>query len=179
MMSISYAQQTYSSFGEGLSLLKEIGLFDFFIPFLLVFAIIYGALEKTQVFGEGRHDINAVIALSIAFIFGITGWAVKATTSFLPWVGIIAVASVAFLMLTAMFWPDIQSLRENKWVKALAGGIMALIIVYLLLHYLGIIDWMTQQISEKGSIEEFLAVIVFLAIIFGGILMVIKGGGKK
>jgi hypothetical protein len=47
----------------------DVGFFGFFLPFLLVFAIIYGLLTKTQIFGKGRPvaTINAIIALVAAF----------------------------------------------------------------------------------------------------------------
>lgn len=171
----------YTTFGEAINLLKEMGAFDFFIPFLLVFTIIYGALEKTEIFGEGRHDINAIIALSIGLIFGITGWAVKVTTSFLPWVGVLAVAAISFLMLTAMFWPDIDKLRDNKYIKGGAAIILFVVVLILILFYVNeqfqfFEKWFG---SEEGSIESFIGMVVFLGLIVIGLIVVIKGGGKK
>ena len=86
-----------------LQMLREMGVVDFLLPFLLVFAIVYGVLDRAEVFGKKRHDINAIIALVIAFIFGMTSWAVEATTQFLPWIGLIAIAALGFLILLSMF----------------------------------------------------------------------------
>ncbi len=44
-------------------------LTNFVYPFLLIFFIIFAILEKTKIFGEGRKQINALIAFVISFIF--------------------------------------------------------------------------------------------------------------
>jgi len=53
---------------------KEYGIFDFFLPFILTFAIFYGLLIKTKIFGQGEDKqptrfnktISMVISLVIA-----------------------------------------------------------------------------------------------------------------
>lgn len=44
---------------------KEFGIFQFYLPFVLTFAIIYGLLRKTKIFGELRQ-IDVIIALAAA-----------------------------------------------------------------------------------------------------------------
>lgn len=43
--------------------LKEWGLFDVILPFILVFAIVYAVLHKTKILGEKAKNFNTVIAL--------------------------------------------------------------------------------------------------------------------
>ena len=82
-----------------IQMLQRMGFFDILLPFLLVFAIVYGILEKTGIFGEKRHDINAVIALVIGLMVAVTTFVVNILTGFLPLVGLLAVIIVMFLML--------------------------------------------------------------------------------
>lgn len=42
---------------------------EFLFPFLLVFFIIFAILERTKLFGEGKRQINALIAFVIGLIF--------------------------------------------------------------------------------------------------------------
>jgi len=44
-------------------------LTKFVYPFLLMFFIIFAILEKSKLFGEGKQQINALIAFVIGFIF--------------------------------------------------------------------------------------------------------------
>src|SRR3990170_2086316 len=41
---------------------------DFAFPFLLIFFVLYGILEKTKVFGE-QHTTNALVSFVVGLIF--------------------------------------------------------------------------------------------------------------
>ncbi len=162
----------------GIQTLREIGFFDFFLPFILFFAIIYGALEKTQVFGEGRKDINAIIALVIALIASTTSWVLKGVAGFLPWVGFIALIVVAFLMLAAMVYGgDVGELFKSDWVKA--GALIFVVIALGLGLYFGL--GLNESLAGAGSFltEEDIALLIMLIIGFGAFAIVVKAGGKK
>ena len=61
--------------GEAIDLLQDFGFFDVVLPFLLVFTIVFGILEKTKIFGTEKFkgndipkkNLNAMVAFSIAF----------------------------------------------------------------------------------------------------------------
>src|SRR3990167_8544687 len=42
---------------------------NFAFPFLLIFFILFGILEKTELFGSGRRQLNALIAFVVGLIF--------------------------------------------------------------------------------------------------------------
>ncbi len=49
--------------------LDKLGLLDSLIPFLLVFAITFATLEKAQIFGVGKKNINMIVSISLALMF--------------------------------------------------------------------------------------------------------------
>lgn len=51
--------------GQSLELINRTGMFDVIVPFLLGFAITYGMLEKTKIFGEDMQRINMLIAFAV------------------------------------------------------------------------------------------------------------------
>ena len=53
-------------FQDVIGTLKEIGVFQFYLPFLLVFAIIFGLLQKVQIFGDKGKSLNIIIGLAVA-----------------------------------------------------------------------------------------------------------------
>jgi len=58
-------------FPEVIELLKEFGIFQFYLPFVITFAIFYGLLSKSKIFGDSDKDkrvrnINLFISLSAA-----------------------------------------------------------------------------------------------------------------
>lgn len=52
-------------FQDVVSTLKEIGVFEFYLPFIIVFAVFFGLLTRTKLFGEQR-GIAVVVALTAA-----------------------------------------------------------------------------------------------------------------
>jgi len=53
-------------FQNVISTLKDVGVFQFYLPFLLVFAIIFGLLQKVEIFGPKGKPLNIIIGLAIA-----------------------------------------------------------------------------------------------------------------
>ena len=44
-------------------------LMDFIYPFLLVFLISFAILEKSKLFGDGKKQLNALVAMVLGLIF--------------------------------------------------------------------------------------------------------------
>lgn len=42
---------------------------QFAFPFLLIFFVLYGILEKTKIFGDGKERLNALISFVVGLIF--------------------------------------------------------------------------------------------------------------
>ena len=160
---------------QGLLMLREIGFLDFFLPFLLFFAIIYGALEKTKVFGEGRRDINSIIALVIALVATTTAMVTKALAGFLPWVGFIAIVIVSFLMIVAIMVGDVSKLAELPYFKAGAVIVVAIILFIVVFFALGLDQMVSGTPSLLSETDIAMLVIIIVGIIAFAIFM--KSGG--
>ena len=65
---------SYTSFGGGgignlLSNLEQQGVFQYLLPFLLIFTLVFGILSKINVFGTQRNQvINGVISLVVGLM---------------------------------------------------------------------------------------------------------------
>jgi hypothetical protein len=147
-----------SSVLQGILMLRDLGIFDFLLPFLLFFAVIYGALDKTKVFGENKRDINSIVAFVIAMIATTTAMVTKALAGFLPWVGFIAIVIVSFLMIVALAVGDVSQLGKNKWF--MRGMIIAvsLALLYAVLYALGL----TESMGSFNISETDIALIIIL-----------------
>lgn len=47
--------------------LKNIGVLDIILPFMLIFTIVYAVLQQTHILGEGKKNFN----ITIAFVMGL------------------------------------------------------------------------------------------------------------
>lgn len=155
---------------------QKFGIFDFIVPFMLVFAIVYGVLERTNIFGERGPSVNAIIALSIAIASVLTGWFISFLTGFLPWVSVIAIVVVAALMLLAMLVGDFNKLIENDRLLKIGGvvvvGVLAIIFIIQLVITSGIEISFEQIMGAIGlTVVDFWAIMFFVIFIAAIILL--------
>ena len=62
-----------SDLRASIEFLQELGFLNVLLPFIFVFVVVYGILEKTKVFGlekgKTRKNVNAMFAFVVGFIF--------------------------------------------------------------------------------------------------------------
>lgn len=171
---------TAVGFRSVFQVLDKLGVFDIFLPFLLIFAIIFGILERTEVFGKERRDINAVVALCIAFIAIAAAWVANAIRVFSEFTGVASIVIVCFLMLNTLIAGEQAQLP--KWLKygAMVG------VVVLILYVIGELSGyplLSQIYIERGEIfgipiGEIVALAVFLIIFIAAIAIIIREKGE-
>ena len=118
---------------------ERIGLLDAIIPFLLIFTIVFAALEKSGLFGRGKRKINAVVAFAMALTVVVPhltnryppGYdVVVIINSVIPQVVIVFVAIILFLVLIGIFGGEV------KWGSGLSGlativSLIAIIVIFM------------------------------------------------
>lgn len=83
--------------------LKNIGVFEYYLPFIMTLAIFYGLLERAKIFAEKR--INVIIAVSAAFFImaytPVGTWGVSLTQYFASFFtkGVVALISLLFVVM--------------------------------------------------------------------------------
>ena len=98
--------------GRAVEFLRDFGLFDVIVPFILVFTIVFAILEKTMIFGKQKigeteypqKNLNGAIAFVIAMIVVATANVVSIINAALPNIILVSVISVSFLILIGVFW---------------------------------------------------------------------------
>lgn len=104
--------QTYGYFGEGeignvLQQWSVAGVFSYIIPFLLIFAIVYGILLQVKLFGGGEkatgRTINAIIALSVGLMSLQFEFVGRFFAEVFPRVGIGLVILLLVIIFTGLF----------------------------------------------------------------------------
>src|SRR5947207_1013398 len=105
-----------STLQNALSFLRDFGLFDVVLPFLLVFALVFALLEKTRILGSEKlksdgpevpkRSLNSTVAFVVAMLVVATNKVVTAINTALPNVVLLIVLLVCFLMLVGMFYKE-------------------------------------------------------------------------
>jgi asparagine N-glycosylation enzyme membrane subunit Stt3 len=116
------------------TLLQSLGfftdVFDFFLPFLLVFATLYAILMKTKVLSESAN-VNGVIAFAIALIVALSG-AGKFIVTLTPYLAVLFVIVFLLFLSFLLFGVKPEWLFNTKGpatVIILVGVIFVLYVV--------------------------------------------------
>jgi len=149
---------------------------DFLLPFLLVFVLIFAILEKSKILGEGKKQINAIIALVSGLILLSFSSYVGIIKSIIPFFAVVLVILFVFLLLYGFVYGDTKGDPLDKNLKMILGIIIALAVAIAVLYYTGywenIKDWFYSE-------NTYFVNIIFGVIIVGAILAVVFGTGKK
>lgn len=127
---------------EGFSrVLERWGVVDALLPFLLIFVIVYAILQKTRILGEGKKNLNVIVAIVVALF-------------------------VVIPHVTGRFPPDTDPIEIMK--KALPDISIVLVAVIFLLILIGVFgqDYIFLGVTMPGWIT-FVSLIVII-LIFGG-----------
>ncbi|MFH8132327.1 MAG: hypothetical protein QW321_01840 [Candidatus Aenigmatarchaeota archaeon] len=97
--------------------LKNIGVFEFYLPFVILFGLLFGLLEKSKIIPERR--INIIIALASAFfIMAYTPAGITLTQFFSNFFTNVAVVMVTLLSFVIMLFLVIPVTGRTEFPKA-------------------------------------------------------------
>ena len=129
------------AFQDALYLLDQMGFTDVFLPFILIFTIIFAVLQKIELFGAGKsRKFNSIISLALAIGVVIPHSlnkyppgtdVVQILNTALPNVSLFVVAIVFLLVVVGMFG------GKTNWNNSWAGGIVTFIAVAVLIFIFG------------------------------------------
>jgi hypothetical protein len=159
---------------EAMRVLDNLGFTDVFLPFMLIFTILFAILEKIKIFGEGSRKFNGVIALAMsvgAIIPHSLGKyppgadIVQILNSALPSVSLVIIAIVFLLVIIGIFGGN------PNWADKMIGGWVSLIAVGLIVFIFGnSAGWwgapdVVSFLGDPDLQATFIVIAVFLLII--------------
>ena len=147
-----------------LSQWESIGVFDYLLPFLLLFSVVYGLLTATNVL-SGNKGVNIVISVVVALMALRLGYLQVFFSEVFPRLGIGIAVFLTILILTGLFLEgDIK-----KWmylIYTVIGAIIAIIVLW------GSLSSYSGYFSFEGDIWATVISLVLLLIL---IIVVVVG----
>ncbi|VVB75157.1 Uncharacterised protein [Candidatus Tiddalikarchaeum anstoanum] len=138
--------------GQALDVINRIGIFDVVVPFIIGAAALYGMLEKSQIFGKDRHDVNSMVAIGVGIIVTLS-WSLRNfLLNFIPI--IIVAAFFIFVGLLLLEWvgvkPDfvVNILQQ----PAVFIPVLLLLFVLVMVGLNGGLDFIVGRTNFTGTI---------------------------
>lgn len=137
----------------------------FGFPFLLIFFLVFAILEKTKILGDGKRQINALVAFIIGLIFVSVSYPVEVVSNLVLFLTVALVTMFVGLLIWGFFTE--KATVESKWMKTIIGGIVFVALIIAVLWAAGwtgtISDWLFKQ-DWSGPFWTNLLFIVTIAV---------------
>lgn len=145
----------------------DAGVFAYMLPFLLIFAVVFGILDTGKVLGENK-GVHAVIALAVGLLSLQFDIVTDFFATIFPYAGVgISIVLVA-LILVGLF--SSEETKTHRWIFMVLGGIVALIVIF-------------SALSDSGWVIGYEIADAVPAIVAGlillGIIALVVWGKKK
>jgi hypothetical protein len=122
--------------GNLLSYWEQMGFFSYILPFLLIFALIFGILTKTKIFKDNK-PVNAIIALAIGLLALQFDFVPLFFSEIFPRLGIGLAVILALLILVGLFAPS----KSEAWTHWIFFGAAFIIFIVVLVQTFGWLGW--------------------------------------
>ena len=152
---------------------------DYVLPFILVFTLIFAILQKTQLLGEGRKQINSMIGLIVGLILISFPFARDIVVQLMPFLAVSAVILLVFMLLYGFIMGKKDGDVLHKGVKIALGIILGLALITVLLFISGYWDPIYDLMFGGEGSSQIWINILLVAVIAGAIASVVASKDKK
>ena len=152
---------------------------EFILPFLLVFAISFALLEKTQILGEGKKTINAIVSFVIGVVFVTAVFPKTVITNLVLFLSVALVVVFVVMLLWGFITEgdaQFKVTKTMKWFLIIGIGIgLLFLMIWTLKVQTGLFDW----IPERDWTGPFWTNLLFVIVIAVALALVLKNPGSS
>jgi hypothetical protein len=150
------------------------GVFSYVLPFLIIFAVVFGILQKSKIFGEAKEvkGINAVLAVAI----GLTSLQFDFVSTFFatifPRFGVGLSILLVLIIFLGLFLTDDDRKKSHGGLKAVGWIVGVLVVFWALSEW----NFWGDSFGLGYWLQDYFWTIIIVIAIVGGIIGVMKGG---
>jgi len=154
---------------------------DYILPFVLVFTLIFAILQKTEILGEGKKQIDSLVGLVVGLILIAFPFSRMIVVELMPFLAVSIVVLFVFMLIFAFVMGKKGDIFEGKealkWILVTLAG-LALVTVFLMIT--GWWDGVWAWFFHRDSSSQLWVNVLLLAVLVGAVVAVLngdKGGG--
>ena len=156
--------------------LREFGIYDIVLPFILVYAIVYAVLEHSKFFSNVNDDSKKTINVIISLCFGLFAiFSIQVVENIqyiiLNSVFLIVVFMIILILLALIFGEEYLKIFKNendkyhKWFIYSILGIILITILITIYHLFGLEDTFIGGLTNNDYDFTTLIVIIIVGVI--------------
>tara|TARA_Y100000310_G_scaffold286519_1_gene310788 strand:- start:15646 stop:16161 length:516 start_codon:yes stop_codon:yes gene_type:complete len=147
------------------------------LPFLLVFVVVFAILQKSKLLGEGKEQIDALVALVIGLILiGVPGPR-EIVVGLMPWLAVGIAVILVFLILYGFVVGDLSGNKTPKWLKNGAAALAGVFTVGILLYVSGLWEVLFDWLSISSNNDVWMSIVIIALVI--GVMAIVINSSKK
>lgn len=149
--------------GNLLSYWEQLGVFSYVLPFLLIFAIVFGILMKIKVFGDNK-GLNAVIALVVGLLALQYDLVPIFFSEIFPRVGVALSILLVLIILIGLFF----NTNDNKVINYSLLAVGVIMFLSVLIKTSGYLGWYSAYwwyVNWPSILLGIVVIGIFFAII--------------
>lgn len=148
----------------------QMGIFSYALPFLLIFALVYGILSKSEIFGKENKGAVVIISLALGLLSLVNNYVSNFFKIIMPNLAIGLSVLLCGIILVGLLWKED---KMKNWLPFVIFGLGAIIFIYVVYGSFSGNTWGGSYVWDQyGS-----ALVTVL--ILGGIIWAVIGIGKK
>ena len=145
--------------------LHSLGFFTVLVPFLLIYAISFGLLERIKLFGKDSTNYNAVISFAFSFFTIYQLQLVEKMTLFITRIGLLFVLLLVTMIIAGLV--GVHRSFAKSFVRIFIAG-------YLLFNIIDIFFGWNFSFINSEFFPMILGVLVTILVFFGVVLFVMR-----
>jgi len=148
----------------------------FILPFALITAILYAILEKTKLFGDGKHQLNAIISGVIGLIFVGAVFPKLVVENMI----LFLIVAVVIMFVVLLLWGFVSgqdmkdNILSNKGVKWVVGIVLVIAVIVAVLWATGVDVTVLDLLFNQSWSNSFWTNFFFIVVVAGVIALVLK-----
>lgn len=148
---------------------------EFILPFLLVFTIIFAILEKTKLLGEGKKQLDAIVAFVVSLIFVTAIFPKAVVSNLILFLTISIIIVFVILLLWGFVFGEIkEGFKPANWMKWILGIVIAVAVMLAVMWSVGLPAGITDLFSKLNWSSPFLMNFVFIIVIAVALALVLR-----
>ena len=149
---------------------------EMLLPFLLIFVLVFAILQKSKILGDGKAQIDAMVALVIGLILIGVPQPRNIIVGIMPWLAVGIAVILVFLILYGFVAGDLS--KAPDWMKITFGILAGLFTVGVVLYVTGLWGIIGGWLSGGESSSIWMNVLM-IALVVGAMAVAVFSGKRK